>query len=111
MLRMASQFSPLQLFSHQIRKLQQVAKDLEERIKILNDDIAQRADETDKLRVTFQSTSPDDLAYVSTNKIDTGHLHDVLLTSPSLTSLSVLLDHESRTKTAFEDMNSLQSAV
>ncbi|KAJ7378122.1 hypothetical protein OS493_024787 [Desmophyllum pertusum] len=46
-----------------IRKLQEVAKELEERMKNILDDLRQREAETEKLRQTIRNTPPDDPAY------------------------------------------------
>ena len=48
----------------QIRKLQQVAKELEERMKNITDDLRQREAETEKLRQSLRNTPPNDPAYV-----------------------------------------------
>lgn len=48
----------------QIRKLQEVAEELEERLKNIADDMRQREAETEKLRQTIRNTPPNDPAYV-----------------------------------------------
>ena len=55
-------------FASQIRKLQEVAKELETRMKSIYDDLAQREAEAEKLRQTIRNTPPNDPAYVCTYK-------------------------------------------
>ena len=50
----------------QIRKLQEVAKELEQRMKDIRDDLKQREAEAEKLRQTIRNTPPNDPAYVCT---------------------------------------------
>lgn len=49
----------------QIRKLQDVAKELEARMKNIADEMRQREAETEKLRQAVRNTPPNDPAYVS----------------------------------------------
>ena len=48
----------------QIRKLQEVAKELEDRMKNIADEMRQREAETEKLRQALRNTPPNDPAYV-----------------------------------------------
>jgi len=56
----------LSIFAFQIRKLQEVAKELETRMKSIYDDLAKREAEAEKLRQTIRNTPPNDPAYVCT---------------------------------------------
>ncbi len=55
-------------FTFQIRKLQEVAKELEQRMKGISDDLRQREAEAEKLRQAIRNTPPTDPAYVCTYK-------------------------------------------
>ena len=56
--------------SQQIRELQKLAADLENRMKQVGDDIRQREDELEKLQQDLESTPPDDKAYVSSDVVN-----------------------------------------